>query len=122
MYFLTTGNKVMQLQVASELADLGVQQAAVEGILSATRLESIEDLGKLLGSDNPAVIELQQFFSLASAAGCKDYLEFDPSVVRGLAYYTGIVSSEHGDTAHHPQLLQLWDLLPDILTGTEVCT
>ena len=76
-------------QVASELADLGVKEDAVEGILAATRIEEIDDLAKILGEQNPSVKELRDFFELAEAAGCKNYLEFDPSVVRGLAYYTG---------------------------------
>ena len=77
-------------QVASELASLGVAESAVEGILAATKIESIEGLAEVLGEDNPAVKELRDFFQLAEAAGCRDYLEFDPSVVRGLAYYTGM--------------------------------
>ena len=44
-----------------------------------------------LGSDNEAVRELNQLFALASGYGYADWLCFDASVVRGLAYYTGTV-------------------------------
>ncbi|MEW6567423.1 MAG: histidine--tRNA ligase [Chloroflexota bacterium] len=35
--------------------------------------------------------ELQAFFEACDAMGTSDYLEFDPSVIRGLDYYTGTV-------------------------------
>merc|ERR1712232_1018264 len=38
-----------------------------------------------------AVAEIRQLLQYANAAGIADWLEFDASVVRGLAYYTGIV-------------------------------
>lgn len=33
--------------------------------------------------------ELQQLFRLLGAYGCSDWLLFDASIMRGLAYYTG---------------------------------
>ncbi|MCI0520718.1 MAG: histidine--tRNA ligase [Chloroflexi bacterium] len=35
--------------------------------------------------------ELIRFFTAVEALGCADYVRFDPNVVRGLDYYTGIV-------------------------------
>lgn len=35
--------------------------------------------------------DLRQLFAYAEGYGYRDWLQFDPSVVRGLAYYTGIV-------------------------------
>lgn len=49
----------------------------------------MEELEALLGADNHAVADLRQLFSLAAAYGYADWLVFDASVVRGLAYYTG---------------------------------
>ncbi len=34
-------------------------------------------------------LELQQLFRLLEAYGCTDWLVFDASIMRGLAYYTG---------------------------------
>lgn len=82
-------NTGMCLQVEEELSALGLDKAAIEGILAATRITSLEGLEELLGAQDPAVTELRELFNLAEAAGFADYLEFDPSVVRGLAYYTG---------------------------------
>ncbi|GJP59423.1 hypothetical protein CLOP_g12017 [Closterium sp. NIES-67] len=42
-------------------------------------------------SGSAAVGDLERLFVLAEAHGFADWLEFDASVVRGLAYYTGTV-------------------------------
>lgn len=46
---------------------------------------------EILGSAGEAVADLKQLFSLAEKFGYSEWIEFDASVVRGLAYYTGIV-------------------------------
>jgi histidyl-tRNA synthetase len=38
-----------------------------------------------------ALAELETLFALLSAHGVSDWVRFDPTVVRGLAYYTGVV-------------------------------
>ncbi|KAH8055142.1 histidyl-trna synthetase [Aureococcus anophagefferens] len=52
---------------------------------------SIEALEALLGADSPALANLREVYALAEAYGYADWLVFDASVVRGLAYYTGVV-------------------------------
>ncbi len=52
---------------------------------------SIEAIADVLGSDSEAVKELSKLLSLCEAYGIKEWILFDASVVRGLAYYTGIV-------------------------------
>jgi len=44
-----------------------------------------------LGEDSEVVKELNLLWELAKGYGYSDYLIFDAGVVRGLAYYTGIV-------------------------------
>lgn len=58
-------------------------------MLQALAIKTVEELEALLGADNHAVADLRQLFSLAAAYGYSDWLVFDASVVRGLAYYTG---------------------------------
>jgi histidyl-tRNA synthetase len=79
------------LQVVEELAKLGVAAEAIEGILQALSLRSVEELEGVVGADSPAVADLRRLFELAAAYGYADWLVFDASVVRGLAYYTGVV-------------------------------
>lgn len=59
--------------------------------LQALSLRSVEELEAVLGGDSQcgAVADLRQLFDLAAAYGYADWLVFDASVVRGLAYYTG---------------------------------
>lgn len=44
-----------------------------------------------LGGSGEAIADLKQLFSLAEKFGYSKWLQLDASVVRGLAYYTGIV-------------------------------
>ncbi len=60
------------------------------------RICEVLDIGSLsqaasINADLPALKELERLFSLLDAYGFTDYITFDIGVVRGLAYYTGIV-------------------------------
>ena len=77
------------LQVAAELQAAGLNPEAISGIMAAMQVRSLEDLQQLLGDDTPAVEQLQRLFWLAEGYGFQDWLVFDASIVRGLAYYTG---------------------------------
>ena len=46
---------------------------------------------EILGGAGEAVADLKKLFSLAEKFGYSEWIEFDASIVRGLAYYTGIV-------------------------------
>ena len=46
---------------------------------------------KVVGEDAAVVKEMEDLFALLEAYGCKEWVTFDASVVRGLAYYTGVV-------------------------------
>mmetsp|Transcript_11488 Transcript_11488/g.20342 ORF Transcript_11488/g.20342 Transcript_11488/m.20342 type:complete len:499 (-) Transcript_11488:491-1987(-) len=83
--------KLPREQVEKELETLGVAASTIEGVIGAMGLRSIADLETLLGPGSEAVAELRRLFELADGYGYADWLVFDPSVVRGLAYYTGTV-------------------------------
>lgn len=46
---------------------------------------------EILGDSGEAISDLRQLFTLAEKFGYSEWIQFDASVVRGLAYYTGIV-------------------------------
>lgn len=81
--------------VSSEkLAALGVPEASRERVLSMASA-TLADVAKSIG-DAPAgahVAEFRRFFSYVTAllGGDDSWLALDLSIVRGLAYYTGIV-------------------------------
>lgn len=54
------------------------------------QIRSVEELEALLGPTSEAVADIRRLFDLAEGYGFKEWLVFDPSVVRGLAYYTGM--------------------------------
>jgi histidyl-tRNA synthetase len=63
-------------------------------ILKLMSVESIEQIGGLVKLNEDAkksVDELKRLFELLDAMGVVSFCEFDIGIVRGLAYYTGIV-------------------------------
>ena len=78
--------------VKEELSRIGVDENTADSILAAMASKSIDELASLCqGVDPESVSEMRRLFDLAESYGIADYLIFDASVVRGLAYYTGIV-------------------------------
>jgi len=73
--------------------DLSLPSQTADVILQCLQASSVDDLAKAVGlsQSDPAIAELKTLFELCKAYGVGDYLDFDASVVRGLAYYTGVV-------------------------------
>jgi histidyl-tRNA synthetase len=55
------------------------------------RLSNVEEASAGLPADSRARADLERLFELLEAYGVRDRVAFDASIVRGLAYYTGIV-------------------------------
>jgi histidyl-tRNA synthetase len=83
--------KLPREAIEADLAALGLSGSLVDAIVQTLSLRTLEDLAGVLGPDHAVVGELRQLFALADAYGIADWLVFDASVVRGLAYYTGVV-------------------------------
>jgi len=63
-----------------------------------TALDSVDRIGEIAEPNEAlvkAVDELRTVFDILSAMGMSEYCTFDPSIVRGLAYYTGVVFEVH---------------------------
>lgn len=105
-------DKIPEEKVREELAECGVSGKAADAVLAATKVKSLDELEALLGGKgggqkegggqeeggeeappprHPAVAELRRLWELAAAYGIAEWLELDTGVVRGLAYYTGVV-------------------------------
>lgn len=84
-------DKLPKETVETELQAAGLSSDAISSIMGAMQMRSLDDVQQLLGQDNEAVQQLQRLFQLAEGYGFRDWLIYDASVVRGLAYYTGIV-------------------------------
>ncbi|XP_065626853.1 histidine--tRNA ligase, chloroplastic/mitochondrial-like [Quercus suber] len=78
-------------EIKKDLKSAGVSEEAVEELLQVLSIKSLTKLEEILGGAGEAVADLKQLFSLAEKFGYAEWIEFDASIVRGLAYYTGIV-------------------------------
>ncbi|KAF5737529.1 histidine--tRNA ligase cytoplasmic [Tripterygium wilfordii] len=77
--------------IKKELKSTGIPEEAVEELLELLSIKSLTKLEEKLGGSVEAISDLKQLFLLAENFGYSDWIQFDASVVRGLAYYTGIV-------------------------------
>jgi len=77
--------------IQGDLEELGLDRSVVEKLLQVLTNKSIDAIAEVLGEDSEAVQQLSQLLNLCKAYGIEDWIIFDASVVRGLAYYTGIV-------------------------------
>jgi histidyl-tRNA synthetase len=77
--------------IEGDLAELGLDRSVVEKLTEVMTKKSIDSIREVLGADSGAVKQLEQLISLCEAYGISDWIIVDPSVIRGLAYYTGIV-------------------------------
>lgn len=84
-------DKLTPEQVKAELLALNLSEDIIGVITKTLGIKDLDELASQLGEDSPIVQEFRQLWRLAKAYGYDDFLIFDASVVRGLAYYTGIV-------------------------------
>ena len=80
--------------IEKRLTDAGIAPRSVASLLDAVQSMTLEELAGRVGG-MPALEghfgELRRYFELLDALGVRDWVQLDLSVVRGLAYYTGIV-------------------------------
>lgn len=85
-------DKIGEEAVIELLVEKTLPRDAATKIVQSLSLRSVAELKNLVGGEGGAAVEeLLTLFDLADAYGFGDWLLFDASVVRGLAYYTGIV-------------------------------
>ena len=88
-------NKLPAHVIEAQLGDLGLSSDAISTIRSVLAITDLASLESALASISEAVVELQSLFALCDSYGISDWVSFDASVVRGLAYYTGPVFEAH---------------------------
>lgn len=77
--------------VSEMLEEIGVVPESSADILKALESPTVEALTEHIGEETEAITQVKRLLELAKDYGIGDYLIFDASVVRGLAYYTGVV-------------------------------
>ena len=81
--------------IEAQLSELGLESSSISTIQSVLSINDLSSLASALGGDSAAVGELNALFTLTDDYGISEWIEFDASVVRGLAYYTGPVFEAH---------------------------
>lgn len=77
---------------------IGLDAGEAERVLEMLAARSLDEASAFVAPGSPALADLRQLYTLLDAYGIADQVPFDASVVRGLAYYTGVVF-EAFDTA-----------------------
>ncbi len=80
------------------LTEQVTNKETVTKILNFMNCNSIPDIPKLITKENKefyAYKNVMLVFDYLETMGVKDYCEFDAGIVRGLAYYTGVVFEVH---------------------------
>ncbi|MHC4121854.1 MAG: histidine--tRNA ligase [Planctomycetota bacterium] len=74
-------------QMLNDLLDDSQQVAKVRAFMELENMQQVEDMF----ASHEAFDELKTLLGWLDRMGVGDYCKFDPAIVRGLAYYTGIV-------------------------------
>lgn len=83
-------HKLPEEEFSRQLLETCGSKEMADKIDKVLRVQTLEDVS-LINPDLPSLKTLNELFSLLNAYGFSDYIEFDIGIVRGLAYYTGIV-------------------------------
>jgi histidyl-tRNA synthetase len=80
--------------VEARLEEVGLRTEAIDNIFAVTQLRGVGGLNAEFGniaSVSDTIAQLSTYLEHLDGLGVADYVDVDLSVVRGLAYYTGIV-------------------------------
>jgi histidyl-tRNA synthetase len=83
--------KIPDHEVRELLEKEGVESSRVDSVFEVLNMSSLDDAANVVASGSESCRLLYDLFALLDAHGVGDSMVFDVSVVRGLAYYTGIV-------------------------------
>ena len=88
-------DKLSSEVIEEQLSKLGHTSEVIKTIQSVLGIKDMGGLKKALKSESLAVSELNSLFDSINLYGISEWVEFDASIVRGLAYYTGSVFEAH---------------------------
>jgi len=88
-------DKLSSEVIKEQLSDLGHSNKVISKIQTILGIKDMESLKKSLDNNSSAISELNILFDLIESYGMSEWVEFDASIVRGLAYYTGSVFEAH---------------------------
>lgn len=88
-------DKIGPDSVTEQLCDpegaIALSSDEAQRVIEILGARSLDEAAKYAAPNSPAIAELRKLYDLLEAYGIADQVPFDASVVRGLAYYTGVV-------------------------------
>ena len=78
-------------QLVDPSGPVGLSTESAREVVALLQMQDLDEASREAPAESPAREELQRLFALLEAYGVRDQVGFDASVVRGLAYYTGVV-------------------------------
>jgi histidyl-tRNA synthetase len=81
--------------ILAEQVPVVEQAASISRFMALRSVDQIKDVVVADDEVDRAVDDMKRVFGILDAMGVADYCLFDPSIVRGLAYYTGVVFEIH---------------------------
>src|SRR5262245_40701289 len=85
------GAEAVVEQLADPAGPIALPRAAAAELVAGLASRGLAEAARRAVPGSSALAELQRLFALLDAYGLADRVDYDASVVRGLAYYTGIV-------------------------------
>jgi histidyl-tRNA synthetase len=81
--------------LADPAGAVGLAAVEARDVVALLGVTSLDDAAAAAPRDSRAIADLRRLFELLDAYGVAHFVDFDASVVRGLAYYTGVVFEAH---------------------------
>ncbi len=85
------GGEAVTEQLCDPKGEIGLSAGEAERVLEMLGARSLDEAEKFSAPGSRALADLRRLYDLLDAYGIADQVPFDASVVRGLAYYTGVV-------------------------------
>jgi histidyl-tRNA synthetase len=85
------GRDAVVEQLTEAAGAVRLTRSEAEAVVALLEARGLDDAARLAGAESRALAQLRRLFELLGAYGVADRVAFDASVVRGLAYYTGVV-------------------------------
>lgn len=85
------GAEAVTEQLCDPAGAVGLSAGEAESVLSMLAARSLDESARFAAPGSRALEDLRQLYGLLEAYGIAEEVPFDASVVRGLAYYTGVV-------------------------------
>jgi len=83
--------KVEDTVLKEMLVAKGVANSEIDTLFRVLEIKDLQEAEVILGPDSIALKEIKKLFQLMEMSSYGSFLVFDVAVIRGLAYYTGIV-------------------------------